>query len=218
MVPPLSGRKPKDVLPGERIGDLTILAVFCGGRGRTRFCYRCVCGRERVTDGYCVLKSKSPSCGCQRRPRLRHGYAKVGELRPEWRTWAGMLQRCHNPKDKFYSDYGGRGIEVCDRWKESFDNFIFDMGNRPSSKHSIDRIDVNGDYEPTNCRWADAVQQGRNKRNNRRIILGNETRCLSEWSEITGLKAHTIAMRLKLGWGVEKALTTPVRPHNERSG
>lgn len=129
-----------------------------------------------------------------------------------------MLQRCHNPKDKFYSDYGGRGIEVCDRWKESFDNFIFDMGNRPSSKHSIDRIDVNGDYEPTNCRWADAVQQGRNKRNNRRIILGNETRCLSEWSEITGLKAHTIAMRLKLGWGVEKALTTPVRPHNERSG
>lgn len=125
---------------------------------------------------------------------------------PEYKTWAMMLVRCRNKNNHAYPRYGGRGIKVCKRW-ESFENFYADVGAKPSPKHSLDRIDNNGNYEPSNCRWATMLEQGRNKRNNAMLTLNGVTKCISEWADITGIKRRTIHARISYGWPVEKVLT-----------
>jgi len=130
---------------------------------------------------------------------------------PEYETWQKLRKRCENKKDKNYKDYGGRGISVCDEWK-SFTTFFSDMGKRPTSKHSIERIDNNGNYAVGNCKWATQVEQGRNKRNNRMISHNGETKCLSEWAEKYGIRPHTLRTRIvTLGWSFEEAIIAPVR-------
>lgn len=111
-----------------------------------------------------------------------------------YKTWKRMINRCRNINSPDYKDYGDRGIKVCDKWL-NFENFLKDMGEKPVHK-SIDRIDNNKDYKPDNCRWSNTVEQARNKRNNHYITYNNITKCLSEWSEITGIKQSTIRMRL----------------------
>lgn len=130
---------------------------------------------------------------------------------PEYRAWSDMRRRC---ADKENLLYGGRGITVCDRWLESFESFMADMGLRPSDGHSLDRIDANGNYEPSNCRWATITEQNRNLRANRRLEWKGEVRCLSEWSEVTGLPYGLIYDRLDAGWTTEAALTTPAIKKN----
>ncbi len=127
----------------------------------------------------------------------------------EYNAWRGMLSRCSNRNDAYYRDYGGRGICVCDRWTESFRNFVNDMGPRPSARHSIDRIDNDGDYESVNCRWATKKEQSRNTRRNRLLSYDGKTQCLAAWAEEIGLGFTTIHARLKRGWTVEQALTRP---------
>ena len=128
---------------------------------------------------------------------------------PEYMAWAQMKLRCLNPKSPKYPRYGGRGISVCSAWLE-FDAFIADMGARPSPDHSIDRIDNDGDYEPSNCRWATRTQQQRNREANRRLTHDGETATLAEWAERLGISTATLYSRVgRLGWSVEKALTTP---------
>ena len=124
-----------------------------------------------------------------------------------------MIQRCENENIERYDIYGGRGIEVCKEWKEDFLNFYnWAINNGYKDNLSIDRIDVNGNYEPNNCRWATAKEQARNMRTNVNLTYNGETHCISEWAEITGIKASTIRYRIKIaGWSVEKALTTPIR-------
>jgi hypothetical protein len=130
---------------------------------------------------------------------------------PEHKTWLSMKNRCLNPNDTRFADYGGRGITICDKWENSFETFYADMGPRPEGC-SIDRIDVDGDYEPSNCRWATDTEQRRNKRNNHLITHKGETKTLAEWSEITNIKYATLKIRInKLKWPVERALTEPVR-------
>jgi hypothetical protein len=125
---------------------------------------------------------------------------------PLYKTWAEMRYRCENPAKHNYRHYGGRGIKVCERWQE-FPNFVADMGGRPQGA-TLDRIDLNGDYEPSNCRWATKTQQMRNMTTNRILTFNDQSKTLAEWSEITGLKVATIWARLELyGWTVEKALT-----------
>ena len=120
-----------------------------------------------------------------------------------------MIDRCGRPSHRFFHHYGGRGISVCDRWK-TYDNFLADMGRRPSDKHSLDRIDNNGNYEPNNCRWATSVTQLRNRRANRMITFNGRTMCIAEWSEETGLSSAAITQRIDgLGWSIENALTIP---------
>lgn len=128
-----------------------------------------------------------------------------------------MINRCRNARSPYYHLYGGRGIKVCERWKgkNGFLNFLQDMGRRPSPKHSIDRIDNNGNYEPGNCRWATRIEQNRNRRDNRLVTFNGQTKCIAEWCDETGLPEKSVRARLwLLGWSVEDALTTPIRALN----
>jgi len=117
-------------------------------------------------------------------PKTTHGMSKT----PEYKAWYNMKDRCFNPNHKCYSDYGGRGIKICDRWKNSFQNFFLDMGSRPTAKHSLDRIDNNADYSPENCRWATKAEQENNKRTNKPLItIGNKTYTIVQWEKKNGL-------------------------------
>lgn len=118
---------------------------------------------------------------------------------PEFSVWTDIQSRCHNPNATSFPDYGGRGIVVCERWRQSFESFLSDMGARPSGRHSIERSNVNGNYEPGNCRWATAKEQGRNKRNNRLITIDGRTQTMSAWAEECGLNDSTILLRIKAG-------------------
>lgn len=128
----------------------------------------------------------------------------------EYGIWIGIRTRCYTQTATHYEYYGGKGIEVCDRWLNSFENFLADMGPMPTPEHTIDRIDSKGNYCPANCRWATRQEQSRNTSSNRVIELKGEKHCLAEWAEITGISETTIKGRIdELGWDVEKALTEP---------
>jgi len=120
-----------------------------------------------------------------------------------------MRQRCANQAEPSYPNYGGRGIYVCERWRDSFANFLADMGPRPAGT-SIDRIDNDGPYSKLNCRWATQAEQARNTRHNHRVEHDGETLCIAEWSERVGIPGRIITQRLGLGWSAQRALTTPV--------
>lgn len=132
----------------------------------------------------------------------------LGERSPEWKSWDGMIDRCCNPKNHAFRRYGGRGIRVCLAWrgKGGFARFLAHVGRKPSPVHSLDRIDVNGHYEPGNVRWATPAEQSRNTRATRRIAAFGRTMSLSEWSAETGLSRATIAKRLSKGDAPEHAL------------
>ena len=117
------------------------------------------------------------------------------------------MARCHRPSCRAYSNYGARGIYVCDRWRESFENFLADMGPKPSPAHSIDRIDNNLGYSPENCRWATWHEQSRNKRVNLLVEHRGKRQCLTDWARDTGIHVNTLRFRIKKGWPVERALT-----------
>lgn len=193
-------------LTGQTFGRLTVQSH----QGSNRFHQSvwlcdCECGETSVVVGSQLLNGRTKSCGCLRRDNVilrftKHGAATGGTKLPELAAWIQMNQRCFNPRCANFRHYGGRGITVCDRWRHSFQNFIDDMGLRPSSKHSIDRFpDRNGNYEKSNCRWATSKEQQRNKRTNLHITFNGETLCLAEWSEKTGIHVNTLWLRLKLG-------------------
>jgi len=142
----------------------------------------------------------------------KHGHAG-NEQHPLYTVWAQMLSRCSCPTANGYERYGGRGIKVCERWRTSFEDFLADMGPRPTPRHTLDRFpDNDGDYEPGNVRWATPAEQNRNKRSNRLLTHDGVTRCLTDWATTTGLSAGTITMRLQLGWTVADALSEPAHP------
>lgn len=152
----------------------------------------CKCGTEKRVHGGSLRAGTSKSCGCwgtERYPLMNrtHGMSKT----PEHRTWSGIKTRCYNPNVKNFDRYGGRGIKVCDRWKD-FANFFEDMGPKPSPKHSIERIDSNGDYEPGNCRWATITEQASNKRNNVMLELNGEMVTGAEFARRTGFARCTV--------------------------
>ena len=126
-----------------------------------------------------------------------------------YKTWNMMVQRCENPNNPNYKDYGGRGIQVCERWHE-LENFSADMGDPPDGL-SLDRRDNEGDYERSNCRWATRKTQNRNTRRNRMLTYDGQTQCATAWANSLGMNAKTLYARLALGWTVEQALTTPVQ-------
>lgn len=118
---------------------------------------------------------------------------------PEFEVWTGMHTRCYNAKRKEFKDYGARGIVICDRWRDSFENFLADMGSRPSDEHSIERKDNDGNYQPSNCKWATRAEQGMNKRNNVKVAIDGIERTLSEWCRLNGVSVGTASLRHKNG-------------------
>ena len=128
---------------------------------------------------------------------------------PEYRAWKAMKDRCFNPNSKKYPNWGGRGITVCDRWLD-FENFLADMGSRPTAKHSLDRIDNDGDYSPKNCRWATKAEQNNNKRTNHLITIDDVTLTITQWAKKMGFNETVIYCRLNRGWSEYDAVMTPV--------
>lgn len=211
--------KVKD-MHGKRYGRLTAIA-FLGMNHRHHAMWKCECdcGTTMIAYGYALRHNHTKSCGCLSREfakamgdaNIRHGHCRrVERHSPEHKTWSGMIQRCCNPNHTEYHSYGGRGITICAEWVDSFETFLRDMGNRPAGC-SLDRIDVDGGYNKSNCRWATQKEQCRNMRTNRMLTFNGESRCVAEWVEVTGIKRDAIVRRLAKGWSVEQTLTTPVR-------
>ena len=200
----------RSALIGERFGKLTIVDIV---DGQTRKC-KCDCGKF-TTVRRCNLRSgNTTSCGCVRAEvekvaGLTHGATKRGKWTPEYTAWHGMLQRCSNPNNPRWASYGGRGIKVCARWRESFKNFLIDMGERPQGT-SLDRIDNDGNYEPENCRWANQKRQQNNKRSNRLLTFRGETLSVAEWAKRLKIPYFTLHSRLRNGMSAERALSMGV--------
>lgn len=153
----------------------------------------------------------------KRARNYRHGHKPADGISPEYLSWRGMRARCNKPHDPNYRNYGARGITVCARWQESFVAFLEDMGQKPSPDHSIDRIDVNGNYEPNNCRWATNIEQANNRRTSRILTHRGKSMTLAEWSREVGIDIRIVHFRLKFGWPVADALDRPVRPIRKRT-
>ncbi len=142
---------------------------------------------------------------------IKHGGWLGGRPTREYTIWSMMKQRCLNPKAVGYDRYGGIGVKICEAWMD-FSTFRRDMGLAPSPKHSLDRINTNGNYEPGNCRWATKKEQGRNRRDSVRLEFRGETKTMSEWCEILGIRYDLVQKRLQYGWPVEEALTLAASP------
>lgn len=154
----------------QKFGMFTVIKFHSlNVRKKSMWLCVCDCGTEKVIEGSNLKRANTKSCGCVRYDKVtKHGRSKS----LEYKTWVSMIRRCTKENEKDYPRYGGRGIKVCDSWLNSFENFYADMGERPSLNHSIDRFNVNGNYEPSNCRWATSSQQERNKRLNPKNTSG----------------------------------------------
>jgi len=191
-------RKFKD-LEGLRFGTLVVLELAgrSAGKGQIYWLCRCDCGRESFLRGSYLLRApKTVSCSrCGKQKIKTHGLTRT----KVYRTWCHMKERCLNPNTYNYADYGGRGITMAEEWM-SFEAFYRDMGEPPSSKHSIDRIDNDGNYEPSNCRWADISVQSNNRRNNVYIEWNGRRQTVDQWAREMGIRSHTLNTRLRKGW------------------
>lgn len=188
-------------LTGQRFGMLTAIRIGIPhqspSRAQVTWVCLCDCGNEVTVQRGSLRNSTTQSCGCLRDMIDSAKTSAFIEKKPEYNCWAAMKQRCMNPKDRFFHDYGGRGIRVCERWSESFDAFFADMGNRPSLMHSIDRIDTNGNYEPGNCRWATSREQSRNKRNNVFLEIDGRRQVLADWANEIGINWSSLYERIQ---------------------
>jgi hypothetical protein len=200
-------KKPNQV--GDKIGLWTVESFE--RKGQLLFCLvRCDCGTRKLVRRNNLVGGRSTSCGCVgiAKRNARDDYHGLRGT-PEYNTWRGMLQRCQNPSNDCYKQYGGRGIRVCERW-QSFELFLEDMGPKPNGGiHSIDRIDVNGNYEPSNCRWATAVEQINNRRNTKYVTL-NGTRIPASVAYASSSRPVSFTgfiKRLKRGWDPSRALS-----------
>ncbi len=209
-----------EVAVGERFGRLVVLseappAICPSGRAVRRVRCRCDCGKETTPHLGSLHAGKTRSCGCLMLERLEearrsHGDCPVGNSAPEYVAWQNMLRRCGDPKRSEYRLYGALGVKVCERWRLSYPNFLTDMGRRPSAGYSLDRYpDPNGNYEPSNCRWATIDQQARNKRNTRFVVLNGERMPLVDACKITGVRYRLALWRVDQGWEDEAALRPP---------
>lgn len=193
-------------LNGQRFGRLTVMERAENDRhGKTVWKCQCDCGNTILANGSHLLSGHTKSCGCDSRsyfrehPTIKHGLTlENGKLSRLYRIWICMKNRCYNKNDDHYRIYGERGITVCDEWRTDYKSFYdWSMANGYDKGLTIDRIDVNGNYEPGNCRWATIKEQSRNKRNSIKVKYNNECVCLSELSERTGICYQTLYARYK---------------------
>jgi hypothetical protein len=197
--------------PGQRFGRLVVIAKDGTTIEGSHWLCQCDCGTTRAFSGSSLKRGIVRSCGCLRREVARTTFTTHGQSESaEFKIWMGILQRCTNPRNKAYPNYGKRGITVCERW-QFFENFYADMGARPSPDHSVDRVNNDGPYAPANCRWATHGEQRRNSRKVVRVTYHGKTMVLRDWAAELGFTYTTLKHRFQRGWSIERAFTTPSR-------
>lgn len=209
-MPRVKGEPYRAQLEGLKFNRLTVKQRMCGA------IWECVCdcGNVLGVSTYQLKSGKTKSCGCWSRDRTKkHGM----EGTAIYNAWAAMIQRCTNPKNRFFHAYGARGITICNEWLD-FKNFYADMGDKPEGM-SLDRINNDGNYEPSNCKWSTQKEQIRNRRVSPKYEYQGQLKSLAEWCELYNLPWRRIYERMRLGWTIEKALTEPIgktgKKHNE---
>lgn len=235
----LNMAKLKQLQQGEQFGRLTVIGLdhverkpITKGKYKTVrtiefYRFQCKCGNICIKEKSAVKSGNIRSCGClskeynksekHKNIGLKHNlrYSRI------YKIWLGMKNRCYNPKNYSYKNYGARGIKVCDEWKNNPKTFC-DWANENgyTDELTIDRIDVNDDYKPSNCRWIIKSEQTKNKRNTIYLTYKNETKSLISWCEETNINLKVLRARLKRGWTIEEALTTPVgqKRNNKKGG
>lgn len=198
-------------LTGQTFGRLTAIQYVDTHKEHARWLCHCSCGGTAIVPAYALKRGNTKSCGCiHRETCTKHGMFGT----PTYNSWVSMIQRCLNSNYPGFANYGGRGVSVCESWRE-FENFIADMGERPDGT-SIDRIDVNGNYEPGNCRWATRSVQSSNQRRHQTITFNGETLTCGQWSLRLGGSANIVTKRLQAGWSEEEAVSKPLRHQKPR--
>lgn len=203
-------------LTGQRFGKWYVISRASNRGKAVMWLCHCDCGKEKVVHGTSLKSGASTNCGCGRieKHRKTHGLTK----HPLYRVWQRMKGCTHSPSHQDYDNYGGRGISMCDEWKTDFKNFYdWSMNNGWEKGLEIDRINTNGDYEPSNCRFTDRKGQMQNTRRTHIITYNGETHSITEWAEKLGMNRNTLYNRLQHGWSIEKALTTEAVHANSRS-
>lgn len=202
-------------LTGQRFGRLTVICEAGRAKnGSKKWRCLCDCGNEHFVTTGNLTNGSTNSCGCYRKEYVSDKNYVHGKSHTRLNSiWRGMKKRCFNQNDSRFNLYGGRGITVCKEWKDDFQAFYdWAMNNGYTDNLSIDRIDVNGNYEPSNCRWADSKTQSNNKSTSFLLTMNGETHTVSEWAEIVGIDRKTISDRItRFGWSAEKALTVKAR-------
>lgn len=214
----MSRRIPLNV--GDVFGHYTVIddTPMSDSKHRLHYLCRCICGTERYVNAHSLRSGRSQSCGCQRdletaRRATTHGKSKS----PEYAVWLQARARCHDPNHRQYGDYGGRGIQMCRRWRESFEAFHADMGDQPFKGATLERKNNHLGYSPKNCVWASRKDQNRNKRNTKKFLFNGQSMVLPDWAEVLGIKKETLVSRIYLyGWSVERAFTTPVNKEKKK--
>ena len=211
-------------LIGQKFGRLTVISkaekhIQPSGQRKTCWLCKCDCGNEIIIKGSDLKSGHTQSCGCLRIEKITKHSLFGTRI---YTIWHNIKHRCYNSKDSNYKNYGGRGIKICEEWKNDFKAFYdwaINNGYNESAKRgecTIDRIDVYGNYEPSNCRFVNIKVQQNNKTNNHLITYNGETHNISEWSKILNIKFSTLLARLNRGWSVEKTLTIPVGERNKK--
>jgi len=203
----------KNDIAGQKFNRLTPL-FKCGINRDRRILWkcRCECGNYTITSEKSLKNGNTQSCGClqierTKKANTKHGHSRRNKTTQIYSIWCGIIQRCNNQNHKKYKDYGGRGIKICKNWLK-FENFLRDMGNPPTNKHQIDRIDNNKGYSKNNCRWATTKEQMRNTRWNHLITFRGKTQPLSAWSEELNINYDCLERRINLlQWPIEKSFT-----------
>lgn len=194
-------------LTGQKFGRLTVVCFYAYKDGHDpEWSCLCECGRYIRKNKYRLTHGKYISCGCwmeEEMPKVRttHGMTKTRM----YRVWRNMFQRCYNPKSINYHLYGARGVSVCERW-ETFENFYEDMHSTHSNELTLDRINCDGNYEPSNCKWSTRLHQQNNRRNTIRITSHGQSLTVGEWSKLLGVPIGTISRRKWAGWSDEECL------------
>jgi hypothetical protein len=204
-------------ISGKKFNRLYVIKKIGFTKNRqTQWLCLCDCGNTTIVTGSSLKNAHTKSCGCYKIEKIKSTNKKHGMRNsPTYQTWSAMIQRCHNPNNVGYKNYGQRGIDVCKRWRNNrngFQNFLLDMGERPNRKYFIERINNNKGYTKNNCIWTTKKEQTRNMRRNINITFNNKTQCLMDWSIELGIPYNTLRSRIfKLNWPVNKALTTLTR-------
>lgn len=194
-------------MTGETFGRLVVIRRSPGPEKNSYWICRCECGNVKRIMGLNMKRGLTKSCGCLNRELAsdrgtQHGHtgkANRGKWTTEYRIWSAMKRRCYNQNCPAFPDYGGRGILVCDRWRNSFESFYEDMGSRPSGM-TLDRIDNDGNYEPGNCRWATRITQANNARSNVKVMFDGKQMTLSDACRASGVPMTTVVTRRLRGW------------------